>query len=237
MSSYNNGVETRTPERKKVTLRTLRRKKRDGTPISMLTAYDYSSAMLVDRAGTDMLLVGDSLAQVMLGMEDTVSLTLDEMLVHFRSVARAAKYTFKVGDMPFGSYNITIEEAVRNAVRIMKEGRMEAVKLEGGIEVAETVRAITRAGIPVVGHIGLTPQTISQLSGYRIQVVQHNRPKDYTKMPSPCRMQVPSRLFWNWYLLVLPITSAADSKFQPSALARAMAVTDRFWSTMTSRPH
>lgn len=155
--------------RKTVTIRTLHRKKKAGTPITMLTAYDFSSATLCDRAGIDMLLIGDSLAQVMLGMEDTVSLTLDEMLLHCRSVARGAKHSFLVADMPFMTYNITIEDAIRNAGRLIQEGRANAVKLEGGAERADTIRAITNAGIPVVGHIGFTPQTVSQLSGYRIQ--------------------------------------------------------------------
>lgn len=167
--SHHTGIEVLTPTRRKVTIRVLNKKKRDGIPITMVTAYDYTSAMLVDEAGIDMVLVGDSLAQVMLGHEDTVSITLDEMLLHQRSAGRALKHPFRVGDMPFGSYEISTQEAVRNAFRIMKEGRMEAVKIEGGAEMADTVRAITKAGIPVVGHIGLTPQTISQQSGYRIQ--------------------------------------------------------------------
>ena len=155
--------------RKKVTIRSIHRKKRSGTPITMLTAYDFSSATLCDRAGVDIVLIGDSLAQVMLGMEDTVSLTMDEMLVHCRAVARAARHSFLAVDMPFMTYNITREETIRNAGRLIQEGRAQAVKIEGGSEMTETVRAITRAGIPVIGHIGFTPQTISQLSGYRIQ--------------------------------------------------------------------
>ncbi len=157
------------PSRKKVTIRTLNRKKRDGVPITMVTAYDYTSAVIVDKSGMDMVLVGDSLAQVMLGHNDTVTVTLEEMLTFQRAAANGLPHTFRVGDMPFGSYEVSPQEALRNAMRIMKEGRMEAVKLEGGADRAETVRTITNAGIPVVGHIGLTPQTISQLSGYRIQ--------------------------------------------------------------------
>ena len=163
MSHYND------TSRKTVTIRTLHRKKKAGTPITMLTAYDFSSATLCDRAGVDMLLIGDSLAQVMLGMEDTVSLTMDEMVMHCRSVARGAKHSFLVADMPFMTYNITIEAAIRNAGRLIQEGRVHAVKIEGGAERADTIRSITHAGIPVVGHIGFTPQTVSQLSGYRIQ--------------------------------------------------------------------
>lgn len=167
--SHVNGLQLDTPTRKKVTIRSLQHKKQRKTPITMVTAYDYSGARLIDTAGADIILVGDSLAQVMLGYEDTVSLTMEEMLHHCRAVARGTKYAFRVGDMPFMSHQVSHTEAIRNAGRLLKEGRMEAVKLEGGSHVAETVRAISQAGIPVVGHIGLTPQTISQLSGYRIQ--------------------------------------------------------------------
>lgn len=156
-------------DRKKVTVLTIQNKKERREPITMLTAYDYSSAMLVDEAGIDMILVGDSLAMVMLGLESTVSLTMDEMLHHCRAVARGAKYTFLVGDMPFMSYQADKVEAVRNAGRFLKEGNMEAVKLEGGQEMAETIAAIVKAGIPVMGHIGLTPQSVSKLGGYKVQ--------------------------------------------------------------------
>jgi 3-methyl-2-oxobutanoate hydroxymethyltransferase len=155
--------------RKKVTVLTIQKKKERRDPITMLTAYDYSSAQLVDAAGIDMILVGDSLAMVMLGMDSTVSLTMDEMLHHCRAVARGAKNTFLVGDLPFMSYQADKVEAVRNAGRIIKEGNMEAVKLEGGEEMADTIAAIVRAGIPVMGHIGLTPQSVSKLGGYRVQ--------------------------------------------------------------------
>lgn len=167
--SHVNGLQLDTPTRKKVTIRSLQLKKARNNPITMVTAYDYSGARLVDTAGADVILVGDSLAQVMLGYEDTVSLTMEEMLHHCRAVARGAKHAFRVGDMPFMSHQVSQSEAIRNAGRLLQEGRMEAVKLEGGVQVADTIRAITRAGIPVVGHIGLTPQTLSQLSGYRIQ--------------------------------------------------------------------
>jgi 3-methyl-2-oxobutanoate hydroxymethyltransferase len=156
-------------DRRKVTILTVQKKKESRKPITMLTAYDYSSALLVDEAGIDMILVGDSLAMVMLGMDSTVSLTMEEMLHHCRAVARGAKHSFLVGDMPFMSYQADTAEAVRNAGRFLKEGSMEAVKLEGGEEMTETIAAIVRAGIPVMGHIGLTPQSISKLGGYRVQ--------------------------------------------------------------------
>ncbi|MFO7741968.1 MAG: 3-methyl-2-oxobutanoate hydroxymethyltransferase [Anaerolineae bacterium] len=155
--------------RKKVTILSLQEKKDAGEPISMLTAYDYPTGLLVDQAGIDIILVGDSLAMVVLGQENTVSVTMDEMLHHCRAVARGAKNPLLVGDMPFMSYQVDVKEAVRNAGRFLKEGNMDVVKLEGGRDMALTVQAIVDAGIPVMGHIGLTPQSISKLGGYRVQ--------------------------------------------------------------------
>lgn len=156
-------------DRKKVTLPDLMKKKEQGIPITMLTAYDYPLAQAVDNAGIDMLLVGDSYGMVVLGYNSTVPVTMEQMLTASQAVARGARYSFLVGDMPFMSYQADTAEAVRNAGRFIKEANMDAVKLEGGREVAHTVRAITNAGIPVMGHIGLTPQSISQLGGYRTQ--------------------------------------------------------------------
>lgn len=155
--------------RKKVTLISLQTKKDRGQPISMLTAYDYSGATLVDTAEIDMILVGDSLGMVVLGYESTVPVTMEEMLHHCRAVARGTQYAFTVGDLPFMSYQVDISEAVGNAGRLMKDGRMDSVKLEGGQEMVPTIAAIVRAGIPVMGHIGLTPQSQSKLGGYRVQ--------------------------------------------------------------------
>lgn len=163
-------VEAQSANRpKKITLLDLAAKKRAGRPITMLTAYDYSSALLVDQAGIDMILVGDSLAMVMLGLQSTVPITMEEMLHHCRAVARGAKSAFLVGDMPFMSYQADRSEAVRNAGRFLKEGAMESIKLEGGREITTTIEAIIKAGIPVMGHIGLTPQSVSKLGGYRVQ--------------------------------------------------------------------
>jgi 3-methyl-2-oxobutanoate hydroxymethyltransferase len=153
----------------KKTLLDLQTKKEQGQPITMLTAYDYSSAMLVDRAGIDAILVGDSLGMVMLGRETTVTVTMEEMLHHCRAVACGASNALLIGDMPFLSYQADVAEAVRNAGRFLKEGKMESVKLEGGQEVTSTIKAIDAAGIPVMGHIGLTPQSLSKLGGYRVQ--------------------------------------------------------------------
>ena len=162
-------VSTSAPARKKVTTLTFRQKKQRGEPISMLTAYDYPTALALDQAGIDSILVGDSLAMVVLGYENTLPVTMDEMLHHARAVARGAKSALLVGDMPFMSYQVSPEEALRNAGRFLKEANMDAVKLEGGRERIEAVRLITGAGIPVMGHLGLTPQSIHQLGGFRAQ--------------------------------------------------------------------
>lgn len=135
----------------------------------MLTAYDYPTALAMDQSGVDAILVGDSLGMVVLGYENTLPVTMDEMLHHCRAVARGAKYALLVGDMPFMSYQVSVEEAVRNAGRFLQQGGMDCVKLEGGRERLEVVRAITGAGIPVMGHLGLTPQSVHALGGFRPQ--------------------------------------------------------------------
>jgi 3-methyl-2-oxobutanoate hydroxymethyltransferase len=141
--------------------------KRQAKPITALTAYDYSTARMVDEAGIDMILVGDSLAMVVLGHENTLSITVDEMLHHVRAVRRGTRRALLVADMPFGSYHGSVEEGVRNAVRFIKEAGAEAVKIEGGR--TELVRALSDAEIPVVGHLGLTPQSVLRMGGYRVQ--------------------------------------------------------------------
>lgn len=153
----------------KVTVPEIRARKGAGEKITMLTAYDYPWALMVDRAGIDMILVGDSLGMVVLGYPDTVSVSMDEMVHHLKAVTRAAQRALVVGDMPFGAYNVSVEKAIENANRLMKEGRADAVKLEGGCQMAGTVAAIVKAGIPVQGHIGLTPQTASALGGFKVQ--------------------------------------------------------------------
>jgi 3-methyl-2-oxobutanoate hydroxymethyltransferase len=155
--------------RHKITVASLREKKLQRQPITCLTAYDYPSGRLVDEAGIDMILVGDSLAQTMLGYENTLSVTLEEMLHHTRAVRRGVKHAFLVADMPYGSYHVNIEEAVRNAARFVKESGAEAVKVEGGEKRAELIRRIIDAEIPVTGHIGLTPQSVNVMGGYKVQ--------------------------------------------------------------------
>ena len=155
--------------RKKITTHTLRAKKERGEPITMLTAYDYPTALAIDRAGVDAILVGDSLGMVVLGYENTLPVTMEDMLHHCKAVARGAKTAHLIGDMPFMSYQVEAREAVRNAGRFLQESGMDAVKLEGGREMAATIEAIVAAGIPVMGHLGLTPQSVHKLGGYKTQ--------------------------------------------------------------------
>ncbi len=156
-------------ERKKITIPDLIQKKQNGQKVTMLTAYDYPTARAMDRAGVDSVLVGDSLGMVVLGYDSTVPVTMDEMLHHIKAVRRGLQYALLIGDMPFMSYQVSVEQAVSNAGRMMKEGGCECVKLEGGAEVAPKVKAIVEAGIPVCAHIGLTPQSVAQLGGYKVQ--------------------------------------------------------------------
>jgi len=156
-------------ERKKVTTRTFRLKKKRGEIITMLTAYDYPTALAVDRAGIDSILVGDSLGMVVLGYENTLPVTMEDMIHHCRAVSRGAKYPLLIGDMPFMSYQASVDKAVENAGRFLQEAGMDAVKLEGGRERTEAIHKMIQAGIPVMGHIGLTPQSIQTFGGFRTQ--------------------------------------------------------------------
>jgi len=155
--------------RQKITVASLRDRKLQHQPITCLTAYDYASARLVDETGIDIILVGDSLAQTMLGYDNTLSVTVDEMLHHVKAVRRGVKNAFLIADMPYGSYHLGADEAVRNAARFMKEGGAEAVKMEGGEKRADLVRRVIDAEIPVAGHIGLTPQSLNVMGGYKVQ--------------------------------------------------------------------
>lgn len=156
-------------ERKKVTPQDLLAKKREGKKIVRIVCYDYPMALLADRAGIDSILVGDSLGMVVLGMRNTIPVTMEEMIHHCKAVTRAVRYALVVGDLPFLSYQTGIRDAVYNAGLLMKHGGVDGVKLEGGQEFAPTVKAIVDAGIPVQGHIGLTPQSLAKLGGYKVQ--------------------------------------------------------------------
>jgi 3-methyl-2-oxobutanoate hydroxymethyltransferase len=153
----------------RLTVDEIQSRKANGEKVVMLTAYDYPSARLADEAGVDMILVGDSLGMVVLGYDSTIPVTMADMLHHSRAVVRGSERPLVVTDMPFMSYQASVEEAMRNAGRLMQEAGCQAVKLEGGVHMAETVRRIVQIGIPVVGHIGLTPQSVNQLSGYKLQ--------------------------------------------------------------------
>ena len=153
----------------KKTVSTFKKAKEEGTKLTMLTAYDYSTAKLIDEAGIDSILVGDSLGNVVLGYEDTISVTMEDMIHHGAAVARGAKEALVVIDMPFMSYQASVYDAVMNAGRLMKEGRANAVKFEGGVSVCPQIKAITEASIPVVAHLGLTPQSINAFGGFKVQ--------------------------------------------------------------------
>lgn len=152
-----------------MTIQTLQKMHADNIPITMLTAHNYPTALLAQEAGMDMILVGDSLAMVSLGMPDTSEVTLDEMIMHAKAVNRAVNRSFTIGDLPMGSYEVSPEQALTSAIRMVKEGRVKSVKLEGGKEMASHIHKITSAGIPLVAHIGLTPQRQHALGGFRVQ--------------------------------------------------------------------
>jgi 3-methyl-2-oxobutanoate hydroxymethyltransferase len=156
-------------DRKKITLPDLFKKVDQDEPITMLTCYDYPTAYFQEQAGIDMILVGDSLGMTMLGYEGTLPVTMDDMIRHTQAVRRGAPTAWLIGDMPYMSYQINVEEAIRNAGRFMAEASTDAVKLEGGAEMADRVAGIAAAGIPVMGHLGLTPQSVSSLGGFRLQ--------------------------------------------------------------------
>src|SRR5512143_446675 len=156
-------------DRKKVTLSDLFKKVKENDPITMLTCYDYPTACFQDEAGIDMILVGDSLGMTMLGYDSTLPVTMDDMIRHAQAVRRGAPTAFIVGDMPYMSYQPSVETAIRSAGRFMAEAGCDAIKLEGGIEQADKIRGIVNAGIPAIGHLGLTPQSVSALGGYKVQ--------------------------------------------------------------------
>jgi 3-methyl-2-oxobutanoate hydroxymethyltransferase len=156
-------------KRPKISITDVRKAKTENRKLVMVTAYDYPFGLMADEAGVDIALVGDSLGMVVMGLESTVEVTMEDMIHHIRAVVRGCKGPLVIGDMPFMSYNISIEQAVTNAGRLIKEGGCDAIKLEGGVDFAETVGRIVRAGIPVQGHIGLTPQTATALGGFKMQ--------------------------------------------------------------------
>ncbi len=201
-------------------------------PITVITAYDYPSAKLAEEAGVDMILVGDSLGNVVLGYDTTIPVTVDDMVYHTRAVARGAGSTFIIADMPFMSYHVSKEDTLRAASRLMKEGHATAIKMEGGTEIADEVAACVRAGIPVMGHLGLTPQSIHMLSGYRIQGKDEQSAR---KLMEDALALEKAGAFAVVLELVTEQVAAeisAASPFRPSALAQDAAVTDKCSYTM-----
>ena len=164
-------------DKKKITSKTFVDMKQAGEKITMLTSYDFTTAGIIDAAGIDGILIGDSASNVMAGNDDTIPITVDQMIYHARSVARACKHCLVVCDMPFGSYQISREDGVRNAIKIMKESGVDALKLEGGIEIIDTIKGIIDAGIPVMGHLGLTPQSIHKFGGYGLRAKEEAEAK------------------------------------------------------------
>ena len=178
-------MSTAKKEYKRITVKSLIEMKQNGEKISMLTAYDYSMAKIVDASGVDVILVGDSASNVMAGHETTLPITLDQMIYHATSVVRAANRALVVVDIPFGSYQSDSKEALRSAIRIMKESGGHAIKVEGGIEIKDSIKRILQAGIPVMGHLGLTPQSIYKFGTYTVRAKERKkRPKNLRKMPS-----------------------------------------------------
>lgn len=168
MSKWETPVQESSP-RKKVTIHTLLEKKAKGEKITFLTAYDYPTAVIEDKVGIDLILVGDSLGMCVYGFDSTLPVTMDMMVNHSKAVRKGAPHSFVIGDMPYMSYQISIEQAVKNAGRLMQEAGVDGIKLEGGTEMVDVIKAIIRAGIPVMGHIGLTPQSVSMLGGFKAQ--------------------------------------------------------------------
>ena len=184
----------------KNTVSTFKEQKVKGDKITMLTAYDYSTAKLMDQSGINGILVGDSLGMVMLGYENTLPVTMEDMIHHTRAVTRGAKDALVVGDMPFMSYQVSVEEAMYNAGRLMKEGRCQAVKLEGGASVCPQIKAITAASIPVMAHIGLTPQSVNVFGGLKFREKVKREQRNSLKRQKLLKKQEHLRLFWNAYL-------------------------------------
>lgn len=180
-ATKNQIMSTAKKSRKKITVKSLVNMKKEGEKIAMLTSYDYSMAKIVDSAGIDVILVGDSAANVMAGHETTLPITLDQMIYHAQSVVRAVDRALVIVDLPFGSYQSDPQEALRSAIRIMKESGAGAVKLEGGEEVQDSIERILKAGIPVMGHLGLTPQSINKFGSYRVRAKEEEEAQELLK--------------------------------------------------------
>ena len=220
----------------KNTVLTLAKQASEGKKVTMVTSYDYTMASIVEAAGINMILVGDSLGMTMLGYEDTIPVTMDDMVHHTRAVTRATSDTFVVGDMPFMSYQASVEEALHNAGRLMKEGRCNAVKLEGGVRCAPQIHAIVEAGIPVVGHVGMTPQSANSFGGFKVQGKSaENAQRIWSTTRLPSRPRAPSPSCSSASRATSRSSSRASSPTaSPSASAPAPRATARCSSRRTS---
>ncbi len=217
----------------RVTVRTILEYKEQGRPVVMVTAYDYPFARLADAAGVDMILVGDSLGNVVLGYPATVFVTLDEMVHHTRAARRGVERALLVADMPFLTFHLSVDDALRAAGRLVQEGGAEAVKLEGAGRVLEVVHRLTGAGIPVVGHLGLLPQRVHALGGYRVQGRDEAEARRFSTMPSPWSRRGPSPWCWRWCPGNWPRPSAAGCGSPPSASGPGRTATARCWCSTT----
>ena len=217
----------------KNTVKTFAKMKAAGEKISMLTCYDYTTAKLEEAAGINAILVGDSLGNVMLGYPDTLSVTMEDMITYGRAVARACHDTMVVIDMPFMSYQVSVSQAVENAGRLMKEGRANAVKLEGGAAVCAQIDAITAAGIPVMAHLGMTPQSVNAFGGNRVQGRTEDAAQTSSRTRKPSSARAPSPSSSSASPRISPPASRESSPSRPSASARATPATGRSSSTWT----
>ena len=213
----------------KITAPRIVKMKRRGEKITCLTAYDYSFARILDEAGVEMLLVGDSLGCVVQGNHNTLAVTMDEMIYHTRMVARGRQRALVIGDMPFLSYQVSKEKALENAGRFLQEGGAEAVKLEGGVSMQETIEALVKTGIPVMGHIGLTPQSVHQFGGYKVQGRERSAARRFCTMRLRSKMLALSRWCWKVCRSTWPRKLLSACRFQRSVLARASAAMARCW--------
>ena len=204
-----------------------------GERLVCLTAYDYPTARIVDEAGIDVVLVGDSLGNVVLGYGNTVPVTLDEIMIHLKAVRRAVQRALLVADMPYGSFHTGPDDAVKNALRLVKEGGAEAVKLEGGRKRLPLIKRLVDEEIAVMGHIGLTPQSINKLGAYRVQGKTAAAAENYSTTHSHWKKRELSRLSWKLCLAKLPSSSPRVSAFLLSALGPGFIATSKCWYCMT----
>ena len=221
-------------EARKITTHTLQGMKQAGEKITMLTAYDYSLAKLVDQAGVDVILVGDSASNVMAGHETTLPITLDQIIYHASSVVRGVKRALVVVDLPFGSYQSNSGEALRSAIRIMKESGAHAIKMEGGSEIKESIIKILNAGIPVMGHLGLTPQSIYKFGTYTVRAKEEKEAEKLLLQQQQLGILLDAlQLYWKRYLANWPRRLVNLFPSQPLVLALDLIVMDKYSSSTT----